>query len=124
MRFTNDKPIFAQIAELLAAEIRAGRLGAGTRLPSARDLAADLQVNPNTAARALQDLADSGLARVERGTGYFVAERAADLARESRRKAFFEEELPRVFATMEELGIAIEEILERHAARAAKGAKT
>ena len=116
MRFNSERAIFAQIAELLEEDVLAGRLGAGARLPSARELGASLEVNPNTAARALQALADSGVARPERGMGYFVAEGGADLARAGRRRRFFEEVLPAVFKSMDELGIRPEEVLERYAA--------
>jgi DNA-binding transcriptional regulator YhcF (GntR family) len=123
MRFNNERPIFAQIADLLLADILAGKLEAGARLPSARELAASLEVNPNTAARALQALQDSGIARMERGMGYFVADGAADLARGERKRRFFDEELPRVFHLMEEIGAAPEEITERYALyRQKKGA--
>jgi DNA-binding transcriptional regulator YhcF (GntR family) len=123
MRFSNDKPIFMQIADMLEDEIVAGRLGKGDRLPSARDLASSLEVNPNTASRALQAMADQGVAVAERGTGYFVAAEAADLARLARRERFFGEALPGVFKTMDELGIGMEELAERYAARAGRPAK-
>jgi GntR family transcriptional regulator len=119
MRFNSSRPIFEQIAELLTEQILDGRLGRGDRLPSARELGASLEVNPNTAARALQGLADSGLARCERGMGYFVAEAGPELARDERRKRFFEEELPRLFARMDELGVDMKVIGERYAAREA-----
>ena len=114
MRFNSERPIFAQIADLLLADILAGRLAAGARLPSARELAASLEVNPNTAARALQALQDSGVARMERGMGYFVADGGADLARNERKRMFFEEELPRIFRMMDEIGATPEEISERY----------
>jgi len=117
MRFNNDRPIFAQIADLLTADILAGRLAAGGRIPSARELASSLEVNPNTAARALQSLADSGIARCERGMGYFVAESGTDMAKAERRRRFFEEALPRLFKDMDELAIEPAEILKRYAAR-------
>jgi GntR family transcriptional regulator len=122
MRFNNDRPIFEQIADLLAADVLAGRVRPGGRIPSARELAASLEVNPNTAARALQTLADSGVARCERGMGYFVADSGADMARAERRRRFFEENLPRLFKDMDELAIRPAEILERYAARADRGA--
>ena len=78
-------------------------------------------MNPNTAARALQALADSGIARMERGTGYFVAEDGPARAAGERRRRFFEEELPRLFERMEELGIEPGVITERWAARMAAG---
>ncbi len=120
MRFRSERPIFAQIAELLARRIAEGELAPGDRLPSARELGSSLEVNPNTAARALQELADSGLARCERGMGYFVADGGPALARDGRRKLFFGEELPRLFERMEELGIGLGEISEAYAARSGR----
>ncbi len=117
MRFNNDRPIFAQIADMLAGRVLEGEPGAGERLPSARELAESLEVNPNTAARALQELADQGLARCERGMGYFVAERAAEVALAARRRRFFEAELPALFGRMAELGVGMDEIAERYAER-------
>jgi GntR family transcriptional regulator len=118
MRFNSERPIFAQIEEILAGRVLDGSLRPGERLPSARELASSLEVNPNTAARALQALADSGLARCERGTGYFVADEGPSLALATRRERFFDEELPRLFARMDELGVAPAELLERYSARA------
>ncbi len=123
MRFNNDRPIFAQIAEHLAEEVLAGRLEAGQRLPSTRELASSLEVNPNTAARALQALADAGIAHCERGTGYFVAEEGPAIVRAERRRRFFEEELPRLWKTMDELDLGIEELTQRWAERQSGDAK-
>jgi len=66
---------------------------------------------------ALQELADSGLARCERGTGYFVAESGPALAKADCKKRFFDEELPRLFKRMDELGIGLEEITSGYASR-------
>ncbi len=123
MRFNNDKPIFMQIADMLEDEIVAGRLAKGDRLPSARDLASSLEVNPNTAARALQILADQGVAVAERGTGYFVAPEATERAKLARRERFFGEALPGLFKAMDELGINMDELAARYAAHAAQMAK-
>lgn len=110
MRFNDGKPIFAQIAGLFADDIVAGRIPAGARLPSARDIASSLEVNPNTAARALQSLAESGIARSERGTGYYVSETGAQAARAIRRSRFLDEEVPRFFKSMADLDVSFEEI--------------
>jgi len=117
MRFNSAEPIFAQIAELLIEEILARRFAEGGRLPSARELAASLEVNSNTAARALQSLVDAGIARTERGTGCFVAEGGAGRALEARRNRFFAETLPTLFRAMDALGIGMDEIEARYAAR-------
>ncbi len=121
MRFNDSSPIYEQIADDLAAQAVSGGLKAGDRLPSARDLAVSLQVNPNTAARALQTLADRGVARCERGTGYFVADDGPAVAARERKARFFTEELPRLFRRMEELGIGIGTIEEQWAARTPEG---
>jgi DNA-binding transcriptional regulator YhcF (GntR family) len=114
MRFSSDKPIFVQIADGLMRDVVAGRLAPEARLASARDLATTLEVNPNTAVRALQILADSGIARSERGTGYFVATDGAQKAREALRHQFFETELPAVFLTMDQLGITLGEVQQHY----------
>ncbi|HWP68724.1 MAG TPA: GntR family transcriptional regulator [Rectinemataceae bacterium] len=113
MRFNDGKPIFAQIAELFADDIVAGRISAGARLPSARDIASSFEVNPNTAARALQSLAESGVARSERGTGYYVTETGAQVARAIRRSRFLDEEVPRFLRSMADLDVSFEEIESR-----------
>lgn len=113
MRFNNDKPIFVQIADLLEDEIVSGRFADGARLPSSRELAASLEVNPNTAARSLQILADRGVAEAARGTGYSVATDALGRARARRQQQFFDEVLPGLFKAMTELGIGLDEISAR-----------
>ena len=113
MRFNNDKPIFVQIADLLEDEIVAGRFAEGARLPSSRELAASLEVNPNTAARSLQILSDRGVAEAARGTGYSVAPDALGRARLRRREQFFKDDLPGLFKAMAELDIGMDEISDR-----------
>ena len=117
MRFNNDKPIFMQIADLLTRQVISGELAPGSRLASARELATNLEVNPNTAVRALQLLAESGVARSERGTGYFVDPEGQERARQALRKVFFETELPALFTTMDQLGIRLEEIQQHYGER-------
>jgi GntR family transcriptional regulator len=113
MRFNNDRPIFLQIAEALTSDVLTGALNPGDRLPSARDLAASLEVNPNTAARALQTLADAGVARSERGTGYFVDEAGPDRARDELRRRFFETEVPALAKTLASLGLTTGDLVKK-----------
>lgn len=113
MRFNNDRPIFLQIAEALTDDVLSGTLGPGDRLPSARDLAASLEVNPNTAARALQALADAGVARAERGTGYYVDEAGPERARDERRRRFLDTEVPALARTLARLGLTPADLVKR-----------
>jgi len=76
-------PLFAQVAERLAGEIADGGLAEGERVPSTNELAAFYRINPATAAKGINVLADEGLLEKRRGTGMFVAAgaRATLLAR-------------------------------------------
>ncbi len=110
MRFNNEKPIFIQIANLLSQDVISGRMKPESRFPSARDLAVSFEVNPNTAARALQSLADAGIAICERGTGYFISPDAMEKVKGERKQRFFSEDLPALMSSMKTLGITMEEI--------------
>ncbi len=72
--FDNNIPIYIQLVEQLKIHIISGRLSAGERLPSVRDLALRIKVNPNTLQRALQELEEAGLVFTERTNGKFVTE--------------------------------------------------
>ena len=67
-------PIWRQIEEGMRRMIALGTLNPGEAVPSVRDLARMLQVNPNTVARAYQRLTDGGVFAVRRGEGTFVAD--------------------------------------------------
>jgi len=71
---TNASPIWLQIEEGVRRMITLGSLTPGDAVPSVRDLAKTLRVNPNTVARAYQRLTESGVLAVRRGEGTFVAD--------------------------------------------------
>lgn len=73
----SDTPVYAQIIDQLRALVREGNLSPGTALPSVRQLAADLEVNPNTIARAYTWLEQEGILRTAARRGTFVAEGAS-----------------------------------------------
>ncbi|GAA1939960.1 GntR family transcriptional regulator [Microbacterium aoyamense] len=77
---TRDTPLFDQLAGSIRADIAAGVLSAGDRLPSARDVATGLDVNLHTVLRAYQELRDEGLVDMRRGRGAVVTDAAAPLA--------------------------------------------
>ena len=82
----------------------------GVRIPSVRELAVELQVNPNTVMRSYDLLQRDGLITSQRGIGYFVAEGAVQRARELCRKEFLESQLPPLFERMTTMGITAEEM--------------
>ncbi len=73
-QFTNEKPIYLQLMEMLKLSIVSGELKKGDRLDSVRDLAVNAQVNPNTMQKALSELERIGLIRTERTSGRFVTD--------------------------------------------------
>ena len=74
---TNASPIWLQIEEGVRRMITLGSLVPGDAVPSVRDLAKTLRVNPNTVARAYQRLTDAGVLAVKRGEGTYVADSPA-----------------------------------------------
>jgi GntR family transcriptional regulator len=80
-------PIWRQIEEQVRRLVAAGVLASGAAVPSVRDLSRTLRINPATAAKAYQRLADAGVLVVRRGEGTFVAEAPPPPDEASRRRA-------------------------------------
>lgn len=83
-------PIWSQIEEGLRRLVASGTLPPGGGVPSVRDLAKELRVNPATVAKAYQRLTDAGLLTVKRGEGTYVAEDPPPLARGERNRSLRE----------------------------------
>lgn len=77
---TSDEPVFAQLASSIRADVGAGRLKPGHRLPSAKDVAESLGVNLHTVLRSYQELRDEGLVDIRRGRGAVITEGATAAA--------------------------------------------
>ena len=110
MDFKKQKAIYLQIAERLMEQILSGEPAEEGRMPSVRDVAAQMGVNPNTVMRSFEHLQQAGIIYTRRGLGYFVSEGAGAKIREAQRKEFLEEELPQIVAKMQRLGIGREEL--------------
>ena len=72
--YQDRRPIYEQITERFRTLIYQGALPAGSRLPSVRQLAMELSINPNTSQRAYMTLEQEGLIYPVKGKGNFVAE--------------------------------------------------
>jgi len=105
-------PLFAQVAERLAAEIADGGLAEGERVPSSNELAAYYRINPATAAKGINTLADERLLEKRRGIGMFVADGARQRLLEQRRKQFTEHYIEPMVAEASRLGIGTDELGE------------
>ncbi len=116
-------PIFSQIAERLAAEIAEGELAEGDRVPSTNELAAYYRINPATAAKGINVLADDGLLEKRRGIGMFVAAGARDRLLEDRRRGFAERYVDPMVAEAGRLEIDLDALigLVRESSRAHGG---
>lgn len=70
--FSDDRPIYIQLVEMLRFQIVSGKLRMGERISSVRELALTAKVNPNTMQKALVELESEGLVFTERTNGKFV----------------------------------------------------
>lgn len=103
-----NRPVCPQICEMLCVSIVNGVYTPDGRLPSVRDLAVSLGVNPNTVQRALETMEEQGLLYSVRGSGWFVQEdisRAREVLHRLRTEKTIE-----YFRMMEALGMSGDEI--------------
>lgn len=112
MKFTEPRPVFMQIVDYIGEKIIRGELKAGEMIPSVREMAVRLEVNPNTVVRAYERLTMSEIIQNKRGVGYFVAPTALRRVKNQRKKAFFDEMLPQMKKEVELLELSQEEIVE------------
>lgn len=109
--FTNDKPIFQQMADRLCDEILVQTYQDDERIPSVREYAVMLEVNTNTAVKAYEQLSRENIIYNKRGLGYYVTPGAREQILKQRRKAFLEQQLPELFRQMNLLGLGIEDVV-------------
>lgn len=72
--FDNERPIYIQLVEMIRIDIVSGKFEKGQRLPSVRELALTMKVNPNTMQKALAELENEKLIYTERTNGKYVTE--------------------------------------------------
>jgi len=104
-------PIWRQIEEGMRRLIALGALKPGGPVPSMRDLARDLRVNPNTVARAYQRLTEGGVLAVRRGEGTFVAEQPAQ-PRKSEKNEMLRDAAQRFVSAAVAAGAELQEAVE------------
>src|SRR5579863_1874307 len=110
--FNDSQPIYRQLRDRVVAMILDGVLNEGDPLPSVRNVAAEYRVNPLTVLKGYQELVDEELVEKRRGLGMFVKTGARELLLRGERQKFLAEEWPRVFATMQRLGLKPEDLLD------------
>lgn len=110
MDFQNKKAIYLQIADLVCERILLNQWKEQDKIPSVRDLAIELEVNPNTVMRTYAFLQDKNIIEMQRGIGYFVSEKARKQALEFKKDEFLSSDLPSVFRSMDLLNIDLDDI--------------
>src|SRR5262249_32519114 len=110
--WNDSQPIYRQLRDRVVAMILDGDLKEGDPLPSVRNVAAEYRVNPLTVLKGYQQLVDEGLVETRRGLGMFINTGARRLLLEGERRKFLGEAWPRIYATIQRLGLKPEELLE------------
>jgi GntR family transcriptional regulator len=114
MEFNNQQPIYLQIAELICEQILMKKFREDERIPSVREMAVQLEVNPNTVMRTFEFLQGKEIIANKRGVGYFVAPDGIEKATDFRKKEFIGDELPKLFKTAQLLNISFEELQKQY----------
>ncbi len=104
-------PLFAQVAERLTGEITDGGLAEGARVPSSNELATFYRINPATAAKGINVLADDGLLEKQRGIGMFVVTGARQRLLARRRAEFTERYVRPLLTEATRLGMDTDELI-------------
>jgi GntR family transcriptional regulator len=118
--WNDSQPIYRQLRDRVVADILDGVLKDGDPLPSVRNVAAEYRVNPLTVLKGYQELVDEQLVETKRGLGMFVKPGARDLLLRGERQKFLSEEWPRVYATIQRLGLTPKELRAAGASRRSK----
>ncbi len=114
MQFNNNgQAIYLQIADYICEKILLKEWKPEDKVPSVRELAMQLEVNPNTVMRTYEFLKQQEIISDKRGIGYFVTPQAVDNAAAYRKTEFLEKELPTVFRIMNMLGLEPEHLALR-----------
>lgn len=110
MDFRKQKSIYQQIADRLMDQVLNGQFAEEDRMPSVRDVASSMGVNPNTVMRSFEYLQQEGIVYNRRGVGYFVSAEARNRILVLQRREFLEEDLPLIKQKMKQLGIGIDDL--------------
>ncbi len=115
MDFRQNQPIYLQIAEYVCEQILLEKWKLGEKIISIRDIAVQMEVNPNTVQRAYDFLQQKEIITNKRGIGYFTEEDAMTRIRAFRKEQFLENELPTLFRNLYLLDISLDELKEPYA---------
>ena len=104
-------PLYRQVIEQVKFAVARGDLRPGDRLPTVRQLAVDLSINPNTVIRAYRELEIEGMIETQQGSGTFVGDRRPDVDRLERQR-MLDQILTDMLARASAYGFTLDEVLE------------
>jgi GntR family transcriptional regulator len=110
MEFRDNQAIYLQIADFMCENILQKKWLEGEKIPSIRDIAVKVEVNPNTALRTFNYLQDHGIIYNKRGIGYFVADQGFRKTMELKKKQFIKDELPKMFRLLDMVNLNFEDL--------------
>ena len=110
MEFQRQQSIYLQIADYICEEILRHVWEENSKIPSIRDLAILVEVNPNTVVRTYAYLEEKGIIYKERGLGYFIADDGYNQALRFKKELFLNEHLPGVFKNIDLLNITFKDL--------------
>jgi len=111
LEWNDNQPIYRQLRDRVADMILDGVLKEGDPLPSVRNVATEYRVNPLTVLKGYQELVDEQLVESKRGRGMFINVGARNLLMQGERQKFLTEQWPRIYATIQRLGLRAEDLL-------------
>ncbi|MBC7914817.1 MAG: GntR family transcriptional regulator [Pyrinomonadaceae bacterium] len=114
MEFRDNEAIYLQIAGYVSENIILGKWPIGEKIPSVRELAVELQVNPNTVVRTFEFLQLREVIANKRGIGFFATDHAIEKIRNYKKERFLKQELPDFFRNIFLLNIDLDEIAKRY----------
>ncbi len=114
MEFRDSQAIYLQIADHFCENILLRKWKEGDRIPSVREIAISIEVNPNTVMRTYNYLQEKGIIFNKRGIGYFVEENGLEKTRILRKEEFISKELPRFFRALSLLDLTMEDVTAYH----------
>lgn len=109
-RFTDDKPLYVQIAQQLEDAIFTGAYPEETQIPSTTELSVSLQINPATVLKGMNILVSDGIIYKKRGLGMFVSTGATAKIKEKRQRQFFENFITPLISEAKKLSLTEDEI--------------
>ncbi len=114
MEFRDNEAIYLQIAAFVSENILLGKWPAEQKIPSVRDMAVELEVNPNTVMRAYEFLQVQEVIYNKRGLGLFVAPQGLEKVKAYRKERFIEQDLAGFFRSIYLLDISLEDLQQRY----------